>query len=73
MSALKAMAISWKQSMPVYSDPSKRNNYDRLFISHCQNLSKISFRNHREKQGKLCVKGDIKSRQHTYVLLVGLD
>lgn len=73
MSALQAMAISWKWSIPVYSAPSKRNNYERLFISRCQNLSKISFQNHREKQGKLCVRGDIKSRQHACVLLVGLN
>lgn len=73
MSVSKAMAISWKRSTPVYRAPSKRNNYERLFISHCQNLPKMSFKNHREKQGKLCVKGDIKSHQHAYVLLVGLN
>lgn len=40
--------------------PSKRNNYEGLFISRCQNLSKMSSKNHREKQGKLCVRGDVK-------------
>lgn len=41
MSRLKDVAISWKRSIPDYSTPSKRNNYERLFISHCQKLSKI--------------------------------